>query len=190
MKKNNTIIITDSAINYLENLINIEQENDLIIYLSVLYPHTEYAHVNVAYCKTGDLNILDFKLEINKIDIYIEHGSIDLLENSIIDFKDTQLLINAPNIYKKNHANIKEQIKNLFENEINVMLSQHGGFVELITLENNDTVKIKFHGGCQGCGMVGYTLSNYIEKIIKKHFPNIKKIVDITSHNIKDNSYY
>ena len=190
MNENINVIIKTNALIYLKNLIKAEGNKSLIIYLSVLYPQTEHAHVNVTYCKKSDVNIHDIKLNIHNLSIYVDHSSSQLLNESIIDFRNEQLLINAPNIYKKKHSNIKEQIKNLFENEINVMLSQHGGFVELVSLENDDTITIKFHGGCQGCGMVGYTLNNYIEKIIKKHFPCIKKINDITPHNIKDNSYY
>jgi len=190
MNKNNNIIITDSAITYLKNLIKIENDSNLVIYLSVLYPHTEHAHVNITYCKNIDIIENDIKLNILDIEIYVEKLSFDLLKNSMINFNNEQLLINAPNIYKKTYSNLEEKIKNLFENEINVMLSQHGGFVELVKLENNDTVVIKFHGGCQGCGMVGYTLNNYVEKVIKKYFPGIKRINDITSHDIKDNSYY
>ncbi len=114
-----------------------------------------------------------------------------MLEDAIIDIKDDKLIINAPNIYNNNNIiNIKDKIKNLFENEINVILSQHGGFIELIDIIKNNTLIIKFHGGCQGCGMVDSTLNNYIEKIVKKHFPQITIINDITSHEIKDNSYY
>ena len=190
MNKNTNIIIKDSAINYLKSLIELESNNDLIIYLSVLYPQTEYAHVNITYCKKSDIDVCDIRLNINEIDIHIDKNSSQLLHDSIIDFRNNELVINAPNIYKKTNSNIEEKIKNLFENEINVMLSQHGGFIELVKIENNDTVIIKFHGGCQGCGMVGYTLNNYIEKIIKKHFPYIKHINDITSHDVKDHSYY
>jgi len=180
--------ITDNAKKYLENIITKEKNDNLIIYLSVIYPFTQHAHVNITYCKKNDLNSDDIKIE--DINIYIENKSINALKNAIIDFKKEQLLINAPNIYKKDDKNIKEKIKHLFENEINVMLSQHGGFIQLVDLINNDTLVIKFHGGCQGCGMVGYTLNNYIEKIIKKNFPQIIKINDITPHDIKDHSYY
>ena len=183
------INITNDALNYLNNIINLENDKNIIIYLSVIYPFTQYAHVNISYCKKNNLNFNDIKLNIKNLNIYIAHKSINALKDAIIDFKKKQLIINAPNIYIKDNKNLKKQLKHLFENEINVILSQHGGSIELVNI-NNDTITIKFHGGCQGCGMVGYTLNNYIEKIIKKHFPTIKKINDITSHEIKNNSYY
>lgn len=184
------IKITENAKVFLKKSIYDEEIKNIIIYLSVMYPFTQYAHVNMIYCKKSDINSNDIKIDNNdELLIYIENKSLSALKNAIIDVKDEQLMIKAPNIYLKNNKNIMEQIKFLFENEVNVMLSQHGGFVQLVDVFD-DTLTIKFHGGCQGCGMVGYTLNNYIEKIIKKNFPQIKKIKDVTSHDVKDNSYY
>ncbi len=183
------IIITSNALSYLTSALQKEHEKNLVIYISVIYPLTKYSHVNITFCKEIDLEINDIKIDTN---IYVDFKSINFLRDSIIDFKDNKLLINAPNIYKSNIKNfdIKNSIKNLFENEINVILSQHGGFIELVDLVDDKTIVIKFHGGCQGCGMVGYTLNNYIEKMIKKHFPQIENINDVTSHEIKDQAYY
>lgn len=192
MKKTN-IIITDQALYYLKSSIESENDTNIIIYVSVAYPLTKDAYVNITYCKKTDLNIEDTELQFNNLTIYIEKKSVFLLNQSIIDFKNKQLSINAPNIYTSTSndvKNTKEKIKQLFENEINVILSQHGGFIELIDIINDEKLIVKFHGGCQGCGMISYTLNNYIEKLIKTHFPKIKDIDDITQHDIKNNSYY
>lgn len=172
---------------------NIKECDNLIIYISVSYPYTKFAYVNITFCKNEDLNKNDLNIVNDKLKIYIEEKSKNLLDNSIIDIKNNTLQINAPNLFISNtntDEDIKNKIKNLFEIEINPILSQHGGFIELIDVENKDTIKIKFHGGCQGCGMVGVTMNNYIEKIIKKNFPDITNIKDITSHEIKKNAYY
>ena len=163
----NTIIITSNALIYLNDALNKECDKTLIIYISVIYPATKYAHVNITFCKESDINIDDIKLDFMPI-IYIDFNSNNFLKDAIIDLKDSKLLINATNIYANDDKdlNIKESIKNLFENEINVILSQHGGFIELVDLLDEKTIVIKFHGGCQGCGMVGYTLNSYIEKMI------------------------
>lgn len=188
--ENIMIKITKEANLFLKDSILNEKDLDIVIYLSVIYPFTQYAHVNIIFCKKNDINLNDIKIDDEDLNLYIENKSFDSLKDSLIDIKDNQLMINAPNIYSKIDKDVIDKIKYLFENEINVMLSQHGGFIQLIDIINNDTLVIKFHGGCQGCGMVGYTLNNYIEKIIKKNFPQIKKIDDVTSHEIKDNSYY
>lgn len=190
---NKLINITNSALDYLTSNIKLEKEKNLIIYISVTYPYTQYAYVNITYCKKEDLNKSDIKLDLENIDVYLDQKIEKLLENATIDLKENILQIKAPNLImnKKNEKhNIKEQIKILFETEINTILSQHGGFIELIDIENNEVLVIKFHGGCQGCGMVNFTMTNYIEKIIKKNFPQIIQIKDITSHEIRKSSYY
>lgn len=187
------IKITNEALTYLSSNLNLEKEKNLIIYISVTYPYTQYAYVNVTYCKTEDLSKNDVKLNLTNIDIYLDEKIEKLLKDAVIDIKENTLKINAPNLFnnKKNEKyDIKDQIKTLFETEINTILSQHGGFIELIEIENNETLIIKFHGGCQGCGMVNFTMTNYIEKIIKKNFPQINEIKDITSHEIRKTSYY
>jgi len=190
---NKLINITNNALNYLTSNIKLEKEKNLIIYISVTYPYTQYAYVNITYCKKEDLNKNDIKLDLENVDVYLDQKIEKLLENAIIDLKENILQIKAPNLImnKKNEKhNIKDQIKILFETEINTILSQHGGFIELIDIENNEVLIIKFHGGCQGCGMVNFTMTNYIEKIIKKNFPQITQIKDITSHEIRKSSYY
>lgn len=184
------IKITDNAGRFLQKEKNNNKNIDLIIYISVIYPFGHDANVSIVFCKNTDLNIDDIKVQTKYIDIYIENKSKNVLTNAVIDIKNEQLLIKAPNLFKQKDINIKEKIKNLFENEINVFLSQHGGFIQLVDILNNDTLIIKFHGGCQGCGMVGFTLNNFIERTIKKNFPQIKNILDVTQHEIKDQSYY
>lgn len=187
-----SIILTNDALIYLFDKLNTESNDvDYCVYISVIYPYTRYAHVNITFCNKNDINKDDVKLDSSDF-IYIENKSVELLHNSVIDFKNNSLLINAPCIFNTQNSNsceFKTSIKNLFENEINVILSQHGGFIELVDV-CDDTLVIRFHGGCQGCGMVGYTLNNYIEKMIKKNFPTIKFIKDITSHEINKNAYY
>lgn len=189
---NTYIEITNNAINYLLNAMLKENEANLIVYISVNYPYTQYSYVNITYCKKEDLNKNDIKLNIDNLNVFIEEKNHTLLKDAIIDIKNSILKINAPNLFKSKITthDIKEQVINLFETEINTILSQHGGFIELVSIENNDTLLIKFHGGCQGCGMVSFTMNNYIEKIIKKNFPNILNIKDVTSHDIRKNSYY
>ncbi len=191
MTINLKIEITETAVSFLNESIKKENNNKLNLYISVVYPQTQYAHVNIFFCKEEDINQKDIKIIIEDIILFIDHKSYKYLNESKIDIKNNKLSINAPNMSIKNDIKtIEEKIKSLFENEINTILSQHGGYIELVNIENNDTIIIKFHGGCQGCGMVNYTLKNYIDKTIKKKFPQIKDIKDVTMHDIKYNPYF
>ncbi len=191
MTINLKIEITETAVSFLNESIKKENNNKLNLYISVVYPQTQYAHVNIFFCKEEDINQKDIKIIIEDIILFIDYKSYKYLNGSKIDIKNNKLSINAPNMSIKNDTKtIEEKIKSLFENEINTILSQHGGYIELVNIENNDTIIIKFHGGCQGCGMVNYTLKNYIDKTIKKKFPQIKDIKDATMHDIKYNPYF
>lgn len=184
------IKITDQASLFLQKeKINLNND-ELVIYISLINQNKTHVDVSINFCKKTDLNTDDIKIITKYTDIYIEYTSIHSLKDSTIDIKNKQLLIKAPNLFNKKIDNLKEKIKILFENEINILLAQHGGFIQLLDILNDDTIIIKFHGGCQGCGMVGVTLNNFIEKTIKKNFPQIKNIIDNTEHEIRDNSYY
>lgn len=186
------MIITQNASMYLFESLKKEGDSDLVVYISVIYPKTKHSHVNITFCSKSDLNKRDLMISQDDTSmIYVDFTSIALLKDSTIDLRNNNLIINAPNIYEK-HSNVslKDGIKSLFENEINVMLSQHGGFVEVLDLIDDKDIVVKFHGGCQGCTMVDYTLGNYIEKTVKKHFPSIERISDVTSHAVKDKAYY
>ena len=50
--------------------------------------------------------------------------------------------------------NLLEEIKKIFEDDINPSLAMHGGSSEVIGVEDSDdivTVTIKFEGSCVGC---------------------------------------
>ena len=67
-----SIILTNDALTYLYNKLNTEgNEVDCCIYISVIYPYTRYAHVNITFCNKSDINMDDIKLD--SLDyIYVE----------------------------------------------------------------------------------------------------------------------
>jgi len=80
-------------------------------------------------------------------------------------------------------------IVELFESEVNPSLASHGGFVTLLSVEE-DTAFIAMGGGCQGCAMSYMTLKEGIETAIFQKVPAIKKVVDKTDHGQGENPFY
>lgn len=72
---------------------------------------------------------------------------------------------------------------------INPQLAEHGGNVQLIDYQNGE-LYLEMQGGCQGCGMAAKTMREGIEVAIKKEFPEVKKINDVTLHSEGVNPYY
>ena len=77
----------------------------------------------------------------------------------------------------------------LFDEQVRPALAQHGGNVEIIDFDNNKLF-IKMTGGCQGCSSSKATLKGGIETMVKKAFPEILEIVDVTDHTTGENPYY
>ncbi|MBP7055230.1 MAG: NifU family protein [Candidatus Omnitrophica bacterium] len=54
-------------------------------------------------------------------------------------------------------------------------LKQDGGDVELVSFEDG-VVKVRLKGACCGCPMSQMTLSNFVERELKKVVPEVKKV--------------
>ena len=59
------------------------------------------------------------------------------------------------------------------------MLSEHGGGVELISLQPPDTVEVRLTGSCQSCPSSGQTLSEGVERAIKERAPEIVRVLQV-----------
>lgn len=68
-------------------------------------------------------------------------------------------------------------IENALE-EIRPFLKNDGGDISLVSVEK-DIVKVKFEGACSTCTVNQMTLKSGVEMIIKKHAPEIKKVVSV-----------
>ncbi len=80
------------------------------------------------------------------------------------------------------------KIETLFDEQVRPSLAAHGGNVEIIDLDN-DRLFVRLHGGCQGCSSSKLTLKDGIEQLVKKNFPNISEVVDLTDHEQGENPY-
>jgi len=80
------------------------------------------------------------------------------------------------------------RVADLFEAEINPAIARHGGFVELIDVQDG-VVMLRMGGGCQGCGMADVTLRQGIEAALRQQVPEVAGIVDVTDHAAGTNPY-
>ena len=74
--------------------------------------------------------------------------------------------------------NIKERIENALE-EIRPFLVSDGGDISLVSINNNKVVNVKLHGNCVSCSVNQMTLKTRVEMTIKKHAPEIEKVVSV-----------
>src|SRR5712664_1090378 len=86
-------------------------------------------------------------------------------------------------------AELKTRVQELIDSMINPAVAGHGGFVELIDVQDN-RVYLQMGGGCQGCGAADVTLKSGIERLIKDELPEVVEVLDTTDHAAGSNPYY
>lgn len=62
--------------------------------------------------------------------------------------------------------------------EIRPYLEADGGNISLVEI-TDDTVSVQLEGACLGCSVNQMTLKNGVEATIKRHAPQIKRIIEI-----------
>ena len=77
-----------------------------------------------------------------------------------------------------NEENLLQRINKGLD-EIRPFLQRDGGDVTFIKVTLDFEVIIKLEGACQSCDVNQMTLKNGVEMVIKKHLPNIEKVVNI-----------
>lgn len=121
--------------------------------------------------------------------LFIDAGSAALLEGALLDVSaDSQgFKIDNPNRVWDDPKG--PQVLAVIEQVINPGLAMHGGRINLVDVRDG-VVYVSFGGGCQGCGMVGMTLSEGVRKLIEEAIPDIEGIVDVTQHSLGTNPFF
>ncbi len=73
---------------------------------------------------------------------------------------------------------LNEQVKETLD-AVRDSLKSHGGDVELVGIDDDNTVKVRLQGACQGCPGAAMTMKNGIEKILKDKIPAVKEVVAV-----------
>jgi Fe/S biogenesis protein NfuA len=191
------ITITESAQDYLAELLKKQDSEGIGIRVFILDPGTPKAETCISFCRSGEEQENDLRKEYSQFHAWIEHRSIPFLDEAVVDYaKDTmggQLTIKAPNSRLpkiRDDSPIEDQINYVLYNEINPSLASHGGVVTLEDLVDDTIAILKFGGGCQGCGMVDVTLKEGVEKTLLEKVPGLTAIRDVTVHTNRDNAYF
>lgn len=62
--------------------------------------------------------------------------------------------------------------------EIRPFLEADGGNISIVDV-TEDTVSVQLEGACLGCSVNQMTLKNGVEATIKRHAPQIKKVIEV-----------
>jgi len=72
------------------------------------------------------------------------------------------------------HQKVKDVI-----DSIRPALQGHGGDIELLGTEADNTVKVRLQGACQGCPGAAMTMRMGIERILKERMPEVKQVIAV-----------
>ena len=189
--------VTDNAINKVFGIIDSDVEYS---------PDNTFFRVIVKGKKTGDYEYgmgLEFKrdeydsseffFDLEKFKMIVDEESLIKLDGSTIDYKENLnaagFVIDNPN--KPTFNKMEHDVQELLNRKINPQIKSHGGQVDVVRYEEDDSVLyIEMSGGCQGCSSSSVTLKNGVELMIYDAFPDIDDIRDVTDHEAGENPYY
>ncbi len=64
--------------------------------------------------------------------------------------------------------------------EIRPFLQSDGGDISLISIDNENSVKVRLEGACVGCSVNQMTLKSGVEMTIKKYAPQIEEVINLS----------
>ena len=191
------IAITESAREYLRDLLDRQGSPGMGVRIFVERPGTPHAECCMAYCPPGEQEDSDVRYEYDGFHAWVEGKSVRYLEDASIDFKKDsmggQLTFRAPKSRVPDigpDATLEERINHILYAEINPSLAAHGGNVQLLELTDDQVAILEFGGGCQGCSAVDMTLKSGVEKTLKERIPELTAVRDKTDHSVRDNAFF
>jgi Fe-S cluster biogenesis protein NfuA len=72
----------------------------------------------------------------------------------------------------------QEKIRTVID-KIRPQLQMDGGDIELVSVEEDGTVKVRLMGHCAGCMHAQQTLTYGVERALKQFVPEIKQVVNV-----------
>ena len=63
--------------------------------------------------------------------------------------------------------------------EIRPFLQSDGGDIALLSIENDNLVRVQLEGACVGCSVNQMTLKSGVEMTIKKYAPQIEQVINV-----------
>ena len=85
---------------------------------------------------------------------------------------------NEANDNTHQEKNLEDKVKEILDN-VRASLQGHGGDVEFVSLDADNTVNVRLQGACRGCPGATMTMKMGIERILKERVPEVNKVVAV-----------
>jgi Fe-S cluster biogenesis protein NfuA len=73
-------------------------------------------------------------------------------------------------------VSVEEKVRSAIE-EIRPNLQSHGGDIELLGVDEDNTVRVRLQGACSGCPSAAMTLKMGVERMLKEQVPEVKEVI-------------
>src|SRR5690606_6701946 len=191
------VTVTDSARDYLAQLIEKQDVEGMGVRIFVTQPGTRNAETCLAYCPPNEVVPTDEQVDLEKFTLYLDHNSVPFLEDAYVDYsKDQmggQLTIKAPNAkvpQVADDAPLPDRVNYALASEINPNLAAHGDDVSLVEMVDESVAVVRLGSGWQGRSAVSLTLKQGEEKTWKERVSKIAAVRDVTDHSHTEGAYY
>jgi Fe-S cluster biogenesis protein NfuA len=78
----------------------------------------------------------------------------------------------------ENEKTFEEKVKDVIES-IRPMLQNDGGDIELVGIDEDNSVRVRLQGACRGCPGAQMTLKMGVERLLKERVPEVKEVVSV-----------
>ena len=58
-------------------------------------------------------------------------------------------------------------------------LQSHGGDIELLSVDSDNTVRVRLQSACSGCPGAQMTLKMGVERLLKEKIPQVKEVIAV-----------
>lgn len=160
----------------------------------------DYAY-DLAFEPVEEADATDIVYNVGGLTLMVPETSVDKLRGATLDLPSNPmqggLVIRNPN--RPNplgdtdsielSGTVAEKVQQLLTQQINPSLAAHGGWAELVKVEETN-VYLTMGGGCQGCAMSAATLREGITVMISEMIPEVTEVIDTTDHDSGETPYY
>lgn len=189
--------ITDRALSLLAEALASGEDSDHAVRVRAQRVGVRRFNYGMDVVPATDARETDAVLEFQdgKVLVWVDTESAAHLKGATIDFVDLGGLQGAgfkfENPQEQAHWDdpVSQKLQTLLDEEINPSLASHGGFVEILRVEEG-VAYVSMGGGCQGCGQAAATLKEGVETHVLEKIPEIQRLQDITDHAAGENPYF
>lgn len=143
----------------------------------------------------------DHLYSIGDLAVMVPAATVDRLRGAELDLPSNAaqggLVIRNPNrpdplagLDVELSGDVAERVTQLLEQAVNPALASHGGYANLVEVDDDNNVYVFMGGGCQGCAASAATLREGIRRSIKQAIPEVAEVIDATDHAAGENPYY